>query len=376
MAATRHAQGRLVHQEMFRATAPSRRSRLSFLLSLLLHAGAAVLANLAPNNPAASRPDSPTFVAAEAPPAVLLELNVPEPLAETRPEPEPLVAPDLPKPGLEFVRPEPAPAREPAPAPEREVAAVAEPPPPAVELELSGGGRQVAETAQAGGAVDSSFDREVAEVPPLMARNTAVGLFDVPSDTPRPGRERPAAAVTSAGFGGPTREPAPVRPRQGVLTGLAGFDASPEGAAPAPGAKQEVVTGVAGFGAPAAPEAEPPPLAQAAMASGFEVDLPDAPVAGAAVPTGPLDSPVEIEFKPTPEYSAEARAAGIEGDVSLEVEFSATGVVRVLRVIKGLGHGLDARAIRAAEQMRFTPAVRNGRQVDTRAVVSIVFRLA
>lgn len=375
MPAIRHAQGTPAHREMFRAAAPPLRSPLSLLLSLLLHAGAAALASLAANNPTVSRPDSLTFVAAQVPPGALLELNVPETAAQTRPEPAPLVVPDWPEPALEFARPEPEPAREAARAPEHEVAAAPEPP-PAVERELSGGGRQVAETARAGEAGDTGFEQEVAQTPRLMARNTAVGVFDVASDTPRPGRERPAATVTSAGFGGPTREPAPVRPRQGVVTGLAGFEASPEGAAPALGARQAVVTGVAGFGAPAAPEAEPPPLAQAAMASGFEVDLPDAPAAERAVSTGPPDSPVEIEFKPTPEYSAEARAAGIEGNVSLEVEFSAAGVVRVLRVIEGLGHGLDARAVRAAERMRFTPAVRNGQRVDTRAVVSIVFRLA
>ena len=143
-----------------------------------------------------------------------------------------------------------------------------------------------------------------------------------------------------------------------------------------PGANQEVVTGVAGFGAPAASEAGPQPAATVVIASGFEVDLPDAPAAGAAAPPGPPDSPVEIEFKPTPEYSAEARAAGIEGNVLLRVEFSAAGVVRVLRVIEGLGYGLDALAVRAAEQIRFTPAERNGQPVDTRAVVSITFRLA
>ena len=360
---------------MFRAAAPPQRSWLSLLLSLLLHAGAAVLAILAPNNPAVNRPDSLTFVAAQASPEVLLELNFSEPAVEAPPEPELLIAPDLTKPAVNLVRPEPEPAQEPAPAPEHEVAVVPEPP-PAVEPEPSGGGPQVAETAHGGEAVDTSFDQEVARAPSLMARNMVVGVLDVLSDTPRPGRERPAATVTSAGFGGPTREPAPVRPRQGVVTGLAGFDTSPEGATPALGAKQEVVTRVAGFGEPAAPEAEPPPLAQAALASGFEVDLPDAPAAEAAVPTGPPDSPVEIEFKPTPEYSAEARAAGIEGNVSLEIEFSAAGVVRVLCVIEGLGHGLDALAVRAAEQIRFTPAVRNGQRVDTRAVVSIVFRLA
>ena len=356
---------------MFRAAVTPRRSRRSLVLSLLLHAGVVVLAHLAMNNPAVSRPDSLIFVASHVPARVPLLLNIPEPVAEARPEPEPLIAPDLPKPEVELVLPAP----EPEPAPEREVAALPQPP-PAAERELFGGARQVAAAEPAGEVVDSGFDRDVAQAPPLMERNTAVGVLDAPSNTHRAGRERLTATVTSTGFDGPAREPAPAPPPQDVVTSAAGFDASTEGAAPALGANQDVVTGVAGFGAPAAPEAEPPPPARAATASGFEVDLPDAPAAEAAVPLGPPDSPVEIEFKPAPEYSAEARAAGIEGDVLLEIEFSAAGVVRVLRVIDGLGYGLDAVAVRAAEQMRFTPAMRNGQRVDTRAVVSIMFRLA
>ena len=136
-----------------------------------------------------------------------------------------------------------------------------------------------------------------------------------------------------------------------------------------------MVTGAAGFGEATQPEPTlPAPWTQVAS-SGFEITPPAAPAAGAAKPTGPPDSPVEVEFKPTPAYSAEARDARIEGTVALDVEFSASGTVHVIRVIEGLGYGLDDLAVSAAEQMRFSPAVRNGQRVDTRAVVHIVFRM-
>ena len=92
--------------------------------------------------------------------------------------------------------------------------------------------------------------------------------------------------------------------------------------------------------------------------------------------TTPIDRPVEIAFKPTPEYTDEARSARIEGTVSLELEFTAAGDVRVLRVVRGLGHGLDEAAQRAALRMRFKPAQSAGRPVDSRATVHITFRLS
>jgi TonB family protein len=62
--------------------------------------------------------------------------------------------------------------------------------------------------------------------------------------------------------------------------------------------------------------------------------------------------------------------------VLLEVEFGATGSVTILRVVQGLGHGLDEAAATAAKQIRFKPAQDGGRPVDYRATVHIVFRLA
>jgi TonB family protein len=97
---------------------------------------------------------------------------------------------------------------------------------------------------------------------------------------------------------------------------------------------------------------------------------------GVAAPK-PIDRPVEIVFKPSPEYTDEARSARIEGTVTLELEFTAAGDVHVLRVVRGLGHGLDEAAERAALRIRFKPArSSDGQAVDSRATVHITFRLS
>ena len=84
---------------------------------------------------------------------------------------------------------------------------------------------------------------------------------------------------------------------------------------------------------------------------------------------------MEVVYKPAPAYTDQARAQRIEGEVVLEVQFTADGQVRVLRVVRGLGHGLDEMAQRAAEQIRFKPATSKGSPVDFRANLTILFRL-
>jgi TonB family protein len=86
--------------------------------------------------------------------------------------------------------------------------------------------------------------------------------------------------------------------------------------------------------------------------------------------------PAEVISKPTPTYTAEARNLRIEGEVVLEVVFEASGKLRVVRVVQGLGHGLDEAATHAAEQIRFKPAKRDGQPSDYTALVHIVFQLA
>ncbi len=90
----------------------------------------------------------------------------------------------------------------------------------------------------------------------------------------------------------------------------------------------------------------------------------------------PATHPVEITFKPNPVYTDEARKLKIEGEVLLEVLFSADGTLHVNRVVSGLGHGLDEAAIAAANNMRFKPATRMGQPVDSTAIVHVMFQMA
>src|ERR1051326_5948507 len=87
-------------------------------------------------------------------------------------------------------------------------------------------------------------------------------------------------------------------------------------------------------------------------------------------------SPVEILFKPKPDYTDKGRTAKVEGEVLLRVLFSAMGDVRVLDIVRGLGYGLDENAVRAAQQIKFRPEQRGGQPVDSTATVHIMFQLA
>src|SRR5208282_3200282 len=78
--------------------------------------------------------------------------------------------------------------------------------------------------------------------------------------------------------------------------------------------------------------------------------------------------PVEITFKPRPVYTDEGRQLKIEGEVLLDVVFSATGQIRIVKVMHGLGHGLDESAVHAAEKIQFKPAQKDGHPADFEAV--------
>ncbi len=86
--------------------------------------------------------------------------------------------------------------------------------------------------------------------------------------------------------------------------------------------------------------------------------------------------PAEITFKPRPVYTEEGRRLKIEGEVLLDVVFTATGQIRVVKVLQGLGHGLDQSAVQAAERIQYKPALKNGQPADFEAVLHILFQLA
>jgi TonB family protein len=92
--------------------------------------------------------------------------------------------------------------------------------------------------------------------------------------------------------------------------------------------------------------------------------------------SGPADTPPDILDKPRPEYTTAGRTLKIEGDVVIDMVFLANGTIQINRVVSGLGHGLDDSAVRAAQQIKFKPAKRQGQPVDFPARVRIEFRLA
>ena len=94
------------------------------------------------------------------------------------------------------------------------------------------------------------------------------------------------------------------------------------------------------------------------------------------VPEKPSLVPVEILFKPDPVYTEAARKLGLQGEIVLSVIFTASGRLQVVRVVEGLGYGLDEAACRAAEAIRFKPARRDGKPVDFPATLRVVFQLA
>ena len=89
---------------------------------------------------------------------------------------------------------------------------------------------------------------------------------------------------------------------------------------------------------------------------------------------GRISAPVLV-WKVDPDDLYRARQAKIQGLVLLRVEIDKNGNIRDVRVDRGLGLGLDEKAMEAVRRWRFLPGTRNGRAVVTSAVVEVHFRL-
>jgi TonB family protein len=95
---------------------------------------------------------------------------------------------------------------------------------------------------------------------------------------------------------------------------------------------------------------------------------------GGAALTNMVVPPQVIESSPAT-YTDEALAARIEGTVTLEAAVDITGKITTLRVIKGLGSGLDERAMSAVLNWRFAPASQHGTPVQAITQIDVDFKL-
>lgn len=75
------------------------------------------------------------------------------------------------------------------------------------------------------------------------------------------------------------------------------------------------------------------------------------------------------------DYTEEARAARLQGTVSLEAVFDEEGYATNIRVTHALGMGLDRKAIEALQQWVFQPGTKDGKPVRVRGKIQINFRL-
>jgi TonB family protein len=83
----------------------------------------------------------------------------------------------------------------------------------------------------------------------------------------------------------------------------------------------------------------------------------------------------QILARPVPGYTEEARRAQVDGVVKLSVVLNTNGTVSDIRVTRGLGYGLDEKAIEAARELRFTPAQKDGHLVSVRVFLEFKFTL-
>ena len=149
--------------------------------------------------------------------------------------------------------------------------------------------------------------------------------------------------------------------------------------------------------------APPPPAAPRRFAVSLEATIPGG---GIAVPTAPPGSAPALRATPggtseradAPAFSTEpdsspsliaqpgademralypdaARRAGLEGDVRLELEVSASGEVTGSRVVRSAGNGFDEVAQRLVRRFRFRPATRGGKPVPATVAWTYKFRL-
>jgi protein TonB len=83
----------------------------------------------------------------------------------------------------------------------------------------------------------------------------------------------------------------------------------------------------------------------------------------------------KVLAKPEPQYTEDARRAATVGTVVLRVVFSHSGQVTNIRAITTLPFGLTERAIAAARQIRFLPALKGGRPVSVYIQLEYNFNL-
>ena len=96
---------------------------------------------------------------------------------------------------------------------------------------------------------------------------------------------------------------------------------------------------------------------------------------GGAFRVGGGVSQPQVLSKVDPEYSEEARKAKYSGTVLLKMVVDVDGKAKNIKVVKGVGLGLDEKAVEAVQKWKFIPGKKGGTAVPVYATVEVNFRL-
>lgn len=88
-----------------------------------------------------------------------------------------------------------------------------------------------------------------------------------------------------------------------------------------------------------------------------------------------VDQKARVLSRPQPQYTDEARDNMVTGTVVLRAIFGEDGEVKDVRVVSGLPYGLTERAIAAVREIKFTPAIKDGRAVSQYIQIEYNFSL-
>ncbi len=102
-----------------------------------------------------------------------------------------------------------------------------------------------------------------------------------------------------------------------------------------------------------------------------------APVAAVLPGDGCDDPPAKPKpiSVPQPGYTPDAIASAVEGKVRVQITVDETGKVVDVKLIQGLGHGLDEAALQAARSATFSPAVHCGKPTRATFTLGMRFKL-
>lgn len=202
-----------------------------------------------------------------------------------------------------------------------------------------------------------------------------------PISAPRPSivvaLAEPAPVVKTGGFGDPMGVPANANATKSATIAEVGKFGGVVGAGQGAASSRTGLVTTSGFGAATGNAANGKGLGSGTVATGG--------FGGNAIAAGEAPKPTiqpvqftppEVLSEPRPQYTQEARQLRIQGEITLQVRFGVDGKVEVLRVVSGLGHGLDEQAALVAGQIRFKPAVKDGQPTDHITYIHILFQLA